>query len=123
MKETNSLAIDPIARILYAGTVSGVWQRHPTPVIDARFRDYCVVHDGWRVLGSPISDARLVQAWPSQYFEKGRIENHRFEVSDPNWRFVFGLLTDALRNARSPRPVGGDGSTLTYVGTDYLQGS
>ncbi len=60
------------------------------------FRDYYNRHEGIRVLGFPLSGLTNVQGFPAQYFEKGRIEDHRAETSDPTWQFAYGLLTREL---------------------------
>ena len=60
------------------------------------FEDYYARYEGIRVLGFPLSGLTVVQGFPAQYFEKGRIEDHRTETSDPNWQFAYGLLTQEL---------------------------
>jgi hypothetical protein len=66
------------------------------PQVAEPFRDYYSRHEGIRVLGFPLSGLTNVQGFPAQYFEKGRIEDHRAETSDPNWQFAYGLLTQEL---------------------------
>src|SRR5690348_2410717 len=52
-------------------------------------------HDGMRLLGPSITG--LLQAdYPVQYFEKGRLEDHRGEGGDPVWATILGRLTCEL---------------------------
>jgi hypothetical protein len=64
--------------------------------VAAPFLAYYNRHEGIRVLGFPLSGLTTVQGFPAQYFEKGRIEDHRAETSDPTWQFAYGLLTQEL---------------------------
>jgi hypothetical protein len=57
------------------------------------FVDYYNIHDGVRVLGYPLTGLVEVSGYPAQYFEKGRIEDHGREVTDPRWAFMYGRLT------------------------------
>ncbi|HEU5102988.1 MAG TPA: GerMN domain-containing protein [Roseiflexaceae bacterium] len=76
------------------------------------FRDYYAQHQGIRVLGYPLSDLREVDGYAAQYFEKGRIEDHRRDLADPAWVFMFGRLTDELMS----RDAGGavSATDVTY---------
>lgn len=65
-------------------------------VVDERFRDYYNQHQGMRVLGSPLTNLTEANGYPAQYFEKGRIEDHRSEITHPDWAFMYGLLTVEL---------------------------
>jgi lipoprotein-anchoring transpeptidase ErfK/SrfK len=60
------------------------------------FRFYYRDHQGMRVLG--YSRSLLIQAngYPAQYFEKGRIEDHRRETADPTWAIMYGRLSAEL---------------------------
>ena len=49
---------------------------------------------------------------PVQYFEKGRLEDHRAEVSDPAWAFMYGLLTPELMDLLPQGSV--SGTNVTY---------
>ena len=80
-----------------------------------RFAAFYDRYDGLRLLGSPLSPELVVNGYPAQYFEKGRLEDHQGESADPNWRFLYGLLVDELHHARVRLPIGGDESTLTYA--------
>jgi hypothetical protein len=77
------------------------------------FRDYYARHQGMRVLGHPLTgQIELEGGYPAQLFEKGRIEDHRREVAEPDWQFMYGRLTAELIE----RDPGGAVSetTLTY---------
>ncbi|HYP21907.1 MAG TPA: hypothetical protein VEY08_17695, partial [Chloroflexia bacterium] len=57
------------------------------------FRDYYKGHQGLRVLGNPITGLVQTDGYAAQYFEKGRIEDHRHETANPDWGFAYGRLT------------------------------
>jgi hypothetical protein len=59
-----------------------------------------------------LSDLIVVNGYPSQYFEKGRLEDHRRDVTNPAWAFMFGRLTAELME----RDPGGSvsGTSATY---------
>ncbi len=42
------------------------------------------------MLGYPLTDLVEVTGYPAQYFEKGRIEDHHRDVSDPRWQYQYG---------------------------------
>lgn len=87
---------------VFAGGASRVLAR-PLGDVAEPFRDYYNQYQGIRVLGYPLTDLVAADAgYPAQYFEKGRIEDHRDEVRDPNWAFMYGRLTAELIE-RSPR--------------------
>lgn len=100
---------------LYAGTNEGVWQTGAFTALASAFVGYYDSHDGWRVMGRPISAPLAVDGRLAQYFEKGRLEDHSQEVTDPNWQFMYGLLADQLQQASAALPVGGDTSTVSYA--------
>ena len=82
------------------------------PVFQSYYDDY----DGLRVLGRSLGSAHSRGGLLVQYFEKGRIEDHRADTSlPPEWRQMYGLLVDELMQAGVRQPVGGDASTLTYA--------
>jgi hypothetical protein len=69
------------------------------------FRAYYARHDGIRLLGYPVTGLGAADAgWTAQYFEKGRIEDHRDAVGDPNWFFMYGRLTAELMD-RDPSGI------------------
>ena len=112
------------SRTLYAGgtadPANGVQQLTiawpPIPPFAAHYAD----HDGLRLLGTGISLETDSGGHTSQYFEKGRLEDHAGESADPNWQRMYGLLVDELHTSRAPLPVGGDVSALTYAGLNDL---
>lgn len=82
------------------------------PEIAAPFRAYYAAHEGLRVLGHPLSGLHQVGDCPAQIFEKGRIEDHRMEVQDPAWAFMYGRLTAELMVLQPQGAV--SGTRLTY---------
>jgi hypothetical protein len=88
--------------------------------IDSRFLRYYVEHDGLRILGNTLSPTTFFAGRFTQYFEKGRLEDHTGESTDPNWQFQYGLLVDELQIARAAMPIGGDVSTLNYAQVNTL---
>jgi hypothetical protein len=88
--------------------------------IDSRFLRYYVERDGLRVLGNTMSPPTFFAGRFTQYFEKGRMEDHTGEHPDPNWQFQYGLLVDELQTARVPLTVGGEVSTITYATINTL---
>jgi hypothetical protein len=67
-----------------------------TPTIDPRFRDYYDTYQGVRVLGYARSELVYIDDIAAQYFEKGRLEDHRHTTDDPTWAFMYGRLTAEL---------------------------
>jgi hypothetical protein len=82
--------------------------------IDSRFLNYYVRYDGLRILGNTVSPPTFYAGRFAQYFEKGRMEDHTGESSDPNWQFQYGLLVDELQIGQTVIPIGGEVSTLDY---------
>jgi lipoprotein-anchoring transpeptidase ErfK/SrfK len=76
------------------------------------FREFYLTHQGMRVLGAPQTGIRQVGGYPSQYFEKGRLEEHR-EVQDAQWRLMYGRLTAELIE-RAPETLA-NSTNLTYA--------
>ncbi|HEY0605021.1 MAG TPA: GerMN domain-containing protein, partial [Herpetosiphonaceae bacterium] len=81
--------------------------------VGAPFRDYYNQHQGIRILGYPLTDVLDVDSWTAQYFEKGRIEDHRRQVVDANWAFMYGRLTDELFTRRPQGTV--NSTSITYA--------
>jgi hypothetical protein len=81
---------------------------------------YYVEHDGLRILGNTVSPPTFFAGHFTQYFEKGRMEDHTGESPDPNWQFQYGLLVDELQVARANLPIGGEVSTLSYTTLNTL---
>jgi hypothetical protein len=48
-------------------------------------RDYYAQHQGMRVPAPPLTGLVAADGHAAQYFEKGRIEDHRDEVAEPEW--------------------------------------
>lgn len=55
-----------------------------------RFRDYYDQHDGMRVLGIAHLPLEQVNGYPAQLFEKGRIEEHRQDTTNPTGPLCTG---------------------------------
>ncbi|MCS7003038.1 MAG: hypothetical protein NZ518_09335, partial [Dehalococcoidia bacterium] len=85
----------------------------PDPIFAAFYQS----HDGPRILGRGLSVAFAPGnvGGKVQYFEKGRLEDHRATTTDRVWQFQYGLLVDELQQANARLPIGGDASTLTYA--------
>jgi hypothetical protein len=84
-----------------------------TPAIALRFQAYYAKHQGLRVLGYPVGEPLFAYTYPAQYFEKGRIEDHRGESANPDWAFAYGLLTSELMEGSPELPV--STTNLTYA--------
>lgn len=84
-----------------------------TPEVAAPFRDYYNQHQGMRVLGYPLTQQVKVNNYQAQYFEKGRLEDHQREVSDPNWKFMYGRLSAELMERNWQGSV--NATALTYA--------
>lgn len=82
------------------------------PHVHARFTDYYNSHEGMRVLGYSLTDLVQTAGYPSQYFEKGRIEDHSQEVDDHAWQFTYGRLTVEIME-RDPAGLV-SGTSITY---------
>lgn len=119
-KDVFDLKLAVRTHTLYAATADGVYQFTITWPVASRFGYYYNKYDGLRLLGHGISIETVASGYPSQYFEKGRIEDHKGESEDPNWRFMYGLLVDELQQAKVNLPIGGDVSTLTYADLNAL---
>lgn len=88
------------------------------PDIAAPFRDYYAEHQGWRILGAPLSDLIEIEGTTAQYFEKGRIEDHRGKVSDPAWAFMYGRLTAELMVHAPEQAV--NATNITYAALESV---
>jgi hypothetical protein len=103
------LAVVILALALVPGTAGSA----PTGIEVAEpFRAYYNAHQGMRVLGSPLTGLITVDGYPAQYFEKGRIEDHRAEIHDPTWAFMYGRLTPELMEWQPQGTV--TGAAITY---------
>jgi hypothetical protein len=77
------------------------------------FRDHYAQNQGIRVLGYPLTDLVEAHGYPAQYFEKGRIEDHRDTERNPRWQFMYGRLTAELIERDSQGTV--NATTTTYA--------
>ena len=120
VQEVKALVYSPAYAALVAATDQGLWRTAPGVTttnlgVAPWFQRYYDAYDGLRLLGQPLAPPTTTDGWPAQLFEKGRVEDHSAVERDPAWKFMYGLLVDELVGARSPLPVGGDRSTLTYA--------
>ncbi len=60
------------------------------------FIDYYWQHHGERVLGRINSPVFESNGYRMQYFERGRLEDHRHETGDPVWIVRYSPLTVEL---------------------------
>jgi lipoprotein-anchoring transpeptidase ErfK/SrfK len=81
--------------------------------VGRQFRQFYESRDGIRILGHPQGGIRTIGGYPSQYFEKGRLEDHRNEVKDGAWSLMYGRLTAELIE-RAPDALAND-TNLTYA--------
>jgi hypothetical protein len=88
-------------------------QAQAESVVAEPFRDYYARHAGVRVLGPPITGLVLVDGLAVQYFEKGRIEDHRAAEPNPAWGLMYGRLTAELIERDPSWRV--NGTNITYT--------
>jgi hypothetical protein len=85
----------------------------PTPAgraateVDPLFRDFYGRHQGLRVLGNPVGGRTSIAGFLAQYFEKGRIEDHRSETANPSWEFLYGRLVPEMMDRNPSGAVSG----------------
>lgn len=84
------------------------------PTIGRPFQEWYDSQQGFRLLGNVQRSLQTVDGYYSQYFEKGRIEDHRYETNNPAWKFMFGRLGAELVERGYDAPVGGDASSVSY---------
>ena len=83
------------------------------PEVAAPFQDYYNTHQGIRVLGYPLSQLVNVNGFQTQYFEKGRIEDHRSTGTSRDWQFMYGRLTAELVEQGAHSSV--NSTSMTYA--------
>jgi hypothetical protein len=74
-----------------------------------------MANNGSYLLGQPVTPAFFDGTRRIQFFEKGKLEDHSAETSDPVWRFSYGLIVEELVRMGPNLPVGGERSTVTYT--------
>jgi hypothetical protein len=98
--------------LLASLSVSSSFAAQPTRAVAEPFRTYYQQHQGMRVLGYPLTDLTEANGYAAQYFEKGRIEDHRRDAVPSHWQFMYGRLTAELIERD---PLGSvSGTALTY---------
>ena len=95
-----------MAVVLSFGLVLQVPARvtHAEATVAEPFRTYYDQHQGSQVLGKPLTELGSIAGYPAQYFEKGRLEDHRRDGSPGEWAFMYGRLTAELIE-RSQAPI------------------
>ena len=81
--------------------------------VDPLFQDFYTRYQGLRVLGNPVSKLTEIAGFPTQYFEKGRIEDHRSETQNPAWAFLYGRLVPEMIERNPSGSV--SGTDITYA--------
>lgn len=81
-------------------------------VIAQPFQQHYWRHQGPRVLGYVQSNPLEINGYLAQYFEKGRVEDHSHETTDPQWTLMYGRLTVELMEQAYWFPV--NGTQITY---------
>ena len=110
MRFRRSLAL-LLAGVLALGLLP-MWDVQAQGAVAEPFRAYYDQRQGLRILGHPLTDLLDVNGIPAQYFEKGRIEDHRGRVDNPDWALMFGRLTAELIE-RDPQGAVSE-TTITY---------
>lgn len=88
-------------------------QGRADPQVDERFQEYYRQYDGMRVLGYPLTELVEVAGYPAQYFEKGRLEDHRGEPVAAGWALMYGRLAAELIEQDAAASV--SGTSLSYA--------
>lgn len=76
------------------------------------FVDYYWQYHGYRTLGHINSPLVEIDGYQMQYFEKGRLEDHRHETYDPTQAIVHSRLTVEMIEHHPNLPI--DGLPMTY---------
>jgi hypothetical protein len=88
-------------------------QAQASPAVAEPFRAYYEQHQGMRILGYPMTGLIEINGYQVQYFEKGRLEDHRAEQNTAKWRFMYGRL--AVELLERVRYATISGTLLTYA--------
>lgn len=75
------------------------------PAIAPPFRATYWQNEGIRTLGLVQSSLVTINGYPAQFFEKGRLEDHRQETADRTWSVAYGRLTAELMEQAPKLPV------------------
>jgi lipoprotein-anchoring transpeptidase ErfK/SrfK len=73
-----------------------------------------------RLLGASQSGIRKTNGYSAQYFEKGRLEDHRHETNDETWAMMYGRLTAELMD-QAPQQLANN-TNLTYADLQRARG-
>lgn len=115
MKHTpHKLLHKPLHKALAAILLLPLLVTHASPTagsaaaeVDPLFRDFYNSYQGLRVLGNPVGGLTSVVGFSAQYFEKGRIEDHRSETANPAWVFLYGRLVPEMMERNPTGAVSG----------------
>lgn len=88
-------------------------QARASSTVAEPFRAYYEQHQGIRILGYPITGLIETSGYQAQYFEKGRLEDHRAELNSDSWSFMYGRLAAELTERARPTSI--SGTSLTYA--------
>jgi hypothetical protein len=83
------------------------------PEVVEPFRAYYDQHQGIRVLGYPLTGLVEADGYVAQYFEKGRLEDHRADRVAADWTIMYGRLAAELIEHGGQTFV--NATTLTYA--------
>ena len=85
--------------------------------VDPLFSDFYSKYQGIRVLGNPVGGLNSIAGFAAQYFEKGRIEDHRSETTNPAWAFMYGRLVPEMMERNPTGSVSGTDKTYADLRT------
>jgi Sporulation and spore germination len=83
------------------------------PEVAEPFRAYYNQHQGIRVLGYPLTGLVEADGYVAQYFEKGRLEDHRPDLVAADWTIMYGRLAAELIGRGGNTVV--SSTTLSYA--------
>jgi hypothetical protein len=91
-------------------------QAQASSTVAEPFRAYYQQYQGMRILGYPITGLIESNGYQAQYFEKGRLEDHRAEPTDAGWNFMYGRLAAELIERAGRTPISGTSFTYADLG-------
>jgi hypothetical protein len=83
------------------------------PAVAEPFRDYYDQHQGIRVLGYPLTGLVEADGYVAQYFEKGRLEDHRSDSVAADWTMMYGRLAAEMIERGGNTAV--NSTTISYA--------
>jgi hypothetical protein len=97
-------------------------QAQASTTVAEPFRAYYEQHQGMRILGYPITGLVETNGYQAQYFEKGRLEDHRAELNDTSWNFMYGRLAAELIERAGRTPISGTSLSYADLGRHHQSG-